>query len=93
LPKLTDRHSLAGAFAASRTECLLALLLLGAALGVGLRATFGSFDLQVWIALLVTLAVPHLAALALSLTSAVPHAASAHPAPRIAETAEAARRS
>jgi hypothetical protein len=93
-PKLADRHNLAGALAASRTEGVLALLLLGAALGVGLRASFASFDLDVWIALLVTLAVPHLAALALSLTSALPRAESPQHAPRsLAETAEAARRS
>lgn len=92
-PKLAERHSLAGAIAASRTEGLLAILLLAAALGVGLRASFASFDLDVWIALLVTLAVPHLAALGLSLASALPRAQTAHAAPRLAETAEAARRS
>jgi len=92
-PKLARHHSLAGAAAACRAEALLALALLGAALGVGWRAPFPSQDLYVWIILLYVLAVPHLAAIGMSLISALPTARKAQRIAQLAEPATEARRS
>lgn len=92
-PKLARRHSLSGAAAACRGEALLAFALIASAFGVAWRAPFTSNDLYVWMTLLCMLAVPHLAAVGMSLISALPSGRKAQRAPQLAEPATDARRS
>ena len=71
-PKLARRHSLTGALAASSAETVLASALVAAAAGVALTAPYASIDRTLWCVLLVAMAVPHSAALAVALMSALP---------------------
>jgi cellulose synthase/poly-beta-1,6-N-acetylglucosamine synthase-like glycosyltransferase len=71
-PKLASRHSFVGAIFASRSEILLAALLLAAAGGVVLTAPYPSLDRTVWCAVLLAMSVPHLAALLAATLSALP---------------------
>jgi exo-beta-1,3-glucanase (GH17 family)/GT2 family glycosyltransferase len=71
-PKLAHRHSLVGAFAAAAPETVLAVTLLGCAAGVAATAPFPSIDRSLWCVQLMVFAVPHVAALQLSLISALP---------------------
>jgi len=71
-PKLAQRHDLTAAFIASAPEAMLAAALLTCAVGVTSTALFPSIDTTLWSALLVVFAVPHVAAVALSLISALP---------------------
>jgi exo-beta-1,3-glucanase (GH17 family)/cellulose synthase/poly-beta-1,6-N-acetylglucosamine synthase-like glycosyltransferase len=69
-PKLAERHGIAGALGAALPETLLAAGLLGAALGVPAVTPLPSVDSKLWSALLAAAALPHLAALTLSLIAA-----------------------
>ncbi len=71
-PKLAARAGLAGAVAAALPETLAALALAGAAVGVALTTPVASLDSQLWCAWLGAAAVPHAAALALSLAGVLP---------------------
>jgi exo-beta-1,3-glucanase (GH17 family) len=71
-PKLAKQHSVAGALVAARWETGLAAALLGCAAGTIWTTSQASTDAFAWAALLTVLAVPHAAALALSLSSALP---------------------
>lgn len=71
-PKLAKQHSIAGALIAARWETGLAATLLGCAAGTLWTASQANVDTFAWAALLTVLAVPHTAALALSLSSALP---------------------
>ena len=73
-PKLARRHSIAGAIAAAAPEATFALVLLACILGVSSTASFESIDRDLWCVLLAVFAVPHLAALLLSLSNALPGA-------------------
>jgi hypothetical protein len=80
-PKLAARHRLAGALAAALPETLLAVGLLGSAVGVAATTPLPSVDSTLWIVLLAASAIPHFAALTLSLLGAVgPGAARRAPA-------------
>jgi exo-beta-1,3-glucanase (GH17 family)/cellulose synthase/poly-beta-1,6-N-acetylglucosamine synthase-like glycosyltransferase len=92
-PKLARRHSLTGALAAARWESLLAAALLACAGGVLWTAPYRSVDGEMWAVLLVVLAVPHLAALAVSFASALPARRRAGRKARIGEPVEEGRRS
>ena len=81
-PKLADRHSFAGAISASLGETLLAAALLASATGVSMTSPFPGIDTTTWCVLLVTLAIPHLSSLALSMISALPLAPTECPARR-----------
>ncbi|HEX5418690.1 MAG TPA: glycosyltransferase family 2 protein [Gammaproteobacteria bacterium] len=72
-PKLAERHGFKGALAAALPETILSLSLAAAACGVAARAPLASNDSTLWCALLVVAALPHAAALTLSLISAAPH--------------------
>lgn len=91
-PKLARRHSLGGALAAARWEILLAAALLGCAAGVLWAAPYSNIDSKLWAALLVILAVPHLAALIVSFASALPAQRRAAKKTRIGEPVGEARR-
>jgi exo-beta-1,3-glucanase (GH17 family)/cellulose synthase/poly-beta-1,6-N-acetylglucosamine synthase-like glycosyltransferase len=70
-PKLARNHSVGGALAAAAPETALAAGLVAGAAGVAITAPFPNVDRALWCLLLAVFAVPHLAALALSLTSAL----------------------
>ncbi len=79
-PKLAQAHTVRGALAAAAPEAGLALALLFAAFGVAGATGFESIDRDLWALLLTVFALPHLAAVLLSLSSALP----AGPARRLA---------
>lgn len=71
-PKLAHPHTLRGALYAAAPETALASALLACAVGISTTGTFESIDRDVWAALLVVLAVPHLSALLLAVTNSLP---------------------
>jgi exo-beta-1,3-glucanase (GH17 family)/cellulose synthase/poly-beta-1,6-N-acetylglucosamine synthase-like glycosyltransferase len=66
-PKLAERHGVAGALGSALPETFLATGLIGAAFGVAAATPLPSIDSKLWSTLLAAAAVPHVAALTLSL--------------------------
>ena len=71
-PKLARPHSVTGAIAAAAPEAAFALVLLACILGISSTAAFQSIDRDLWCLLLAGFAVPHVAAVLLSLSNALP---------------------
>lgn len=91
-PKLARPHSVAGAISAAAPEAAFALALLACAFSIWRTATFDSIDRDLWSALLVVFAVPHLAALLLSLSNALPGTRAPSLAGNISDPVSDARR-
>jgi exo-beta-1,3-glucanase (GH17 family)/cellulose synthase/poly-beta-1,6-N-acetylglucosamine synthase-like glycosyltransferase len=72
-PKLADQDTVLGALESVACETLLAMALLGLAIAVAITAPFDSIDRRLWSMLLGVFAVPHVAAVGLSLLSTLPH--------------------
>jgi exo-beta-1,3-glucanase (GH17 family)/cellulose synthase/poly-beta-1,6-N-acetylglucosamine synthase-like glycosyltransferase len=72
-PKLASRTALLRAVGQAWQETAMMTVLSGAAAGVYLRQVSYSFDLYVWIIVLVVQAIPYAAALALSIISGLQH--------------------
>jgi cellulose synthase/poly-beta-1,6-N-acetylglucosamine synthase-like glycosyltransferase len=72
-PKLASRTALLRAVGQTWQETAMMTVLLGAAGGVYLRQISYSFDLYVWIIVLVVQAIPYAAALVLSIVSGLQH--------------------
>ncbi len=68
-PKLADQPAMMQALLSARQELLILILLLLSALGTGLRSASMTRDLNIWIMVLLMLAVPYLAAVIVSLVS------------------------
>ncbi len=71
-PKMAPGRALLKAVVNTYQETLALLLLVAAAVGVHLRQAYTSFDLQVWIIVLVVQSIPYIAALLTSIISGFP---------------------
>ena len=71
-PKLVDEDSVQGALKCVKAEALLAVALLGSAFGVAVTGPFSTLDRSVWTLLLAVFAIPHIAAVSLSLLGTMP---------------------
>jgi exo-beta-1,3-glucanase (GH17 family)/cellulose synthase/poly-beta-1,6-N-acetylglucosamine synthase-like glycosyltransferase len=71
-PKFADKDGVLGALEAVAGESLLAVALIVAAYGVTVSAPFASLDRQLWTILLIVFAVPHMAAVTMSLLGTLP---------------------
>ena len=71
-PKLGVSRGLCESLLAAREETALALALIGAAIAVDLTQPLAGVDVHLWQAVLLTQAVPYLAAIVLSLVSVLP---------------------
>jgi exo-beta-1,3-glucanase (GH17 family)/cellulose synthase/poly-beta-1,6-N-acetylglucosamine synthase-like glycosyltransferase len=91
-PKLAARDGLLGALAGVASEGLLAAALLTLAVAVTLTAPFESLDRRLWSVLLVVFAVPHLAAVALSVLSTLPPSVRTRPVPKLGTALTGARK-
>jgi len=91
-PKLARPHRVTGAIAAAAPEATFALALLACTFGISSTATFDSIDRDLWCALLAVFAVPHLAALLLSLSNALPGARAGSLARELSDAVGDARR-
>ena len=72
-PKLAPKMALLQAIIHAWQETALLAAFLGAAVGVHLRQTSYSFDLKLWIVVLVVQAIPYAAALIMSVISGMQH--------------------
>jgi exo-beta-1,3-glucanase (GH17 family)/cellulose synthase/poly-beta-1,6-N-acetylglucosamine synthase-like glycosyltransferase len=68
-PKLAGRAALVQAVSAAGQEWLMLILLVGSAVGIGLRSNMVMLDLHVWLVVLFILATPYLASVLVSLIS------------------------
>ncbi len=89
-PKLANKDNLLGALAAVASEAFLALTLLICAAATYLNAPYG-VDRNTWCALLVIFALPHIAAVSLSVLSALPGRRFVHVATQLKESVSNAR--
>jgi len=71
-PKLAPGHSVAAALVSVRGEALLAAALLLCAISVGYAVAHAGVEATLWRALLLALALPHLAAVVLAILGALP---------------------
>jgi exo-beta-1,3-glucanase (GH17 family)/cellulose synthase/poly-beta-1,6-N-acetylglucosamine synthase-like glycosyltransferase len=92
-PKLADRDNIVGALSCVTSEALLAIALVGSAIAVSVTAPFQSADRTLWTVLLLAFAVPHIAAVSVSVLGALPSRKRASAAYQIDEAVTDAQQS
>jgi exo-beta-1,3-glucanase (GH17 family)/cellulose synthase/poly-beta-1,6-N-acetylglucosamine synthase-like glycosyltransferase len=82
-PKLAKLDNVVGALVCVSSEVLLAIALIGASIAVEATAPFETLDQRFWSILLIVFAIPHVAAVSLSLLGTLPLPSAARPAAQL----------